>query len=82
MVATEAPSAHSDVIAMFYRAAEHFSVEALQIYGANIIRFQLVSGDRQWFIVGCYLAPDDDSKIDDFVAAIIHWPREVALLVV
>ena len=32
---------------------EHFFVEALHTYGANVVVFQLVLGDRRWFIVGC-----------------------------
>ena len=39
VVATEAPSAHSGSVAIFYRAAEHFSVKALQTYGASTVRF-------------------------------------------
>ena len=52
-LATEAPSAHSGGIAIFYRTADHFSVEAFQVHGANVVSFQLESGDRQWYIVGC-----------------------------
>ena len=48
----EAPSDHSNVIVVFYRAVRHFSVEALQTYEVNVVRFQLASGDRKWFIVG------------------------------
>ena len=39
VVASEAPSAHSGGIAMFYCAEEHSSVEALQLYNANVLRF-------------------------------------------
>ena len=52
VVASESPSAHSGGVAVFYRAEEQLSVEALQTYGANVSRFQLASGDRRWFIVG------------------------------
>ena len=52
VVAIEAPSVHSGGVAVFYRAEEQLSVEALQTYGANVSRFQLASGDRHWFIVG------------------------------
>ena len=79
---TAAPSAHSGAVAVFYRAVEHFSVEALQTYGANVVSFQLASGDRRWFIVGCYFAPDGASTIEDVVAAISKRPRGGALLVV
>ena len=52
VVVIEAPSAHSGSVIVFYRAAENFSVEAIQTYGANVVSFQLASGDMQWFIVG------------------------------
>ena len=45
-MATEAPSAHSDGVAVFYRVVENLSVEELQTYGANVL------GDRRWFFVG------------------------------
>ena len=48
---TEAPSAHSGGVAILYRAEEHFSIEALQTYGENVVSFHLASGDRRWCIV-------------------------------
>ena len=41
LVMSEAPSAHSGGVIVFYHTAEHFSFEALQLYGANVVRFQL-----------------------------------------
>ena len=64
VVATEAPSAHTDGVAVFYRAAEQFYVEALQTYRADVASFQLVSDDRWWCIMECYLSPDDASTIE------------------
>ena len=46
VVATEAPSAHIGGVTIFYRAAEQFSVEALQTYGENVVRFQLGLDNR------------------------------------
>ena len=57
VVLTESLSTFSGGGAVFYSASEKFSMEALQTYGANVISFQLASGDRRWFIVGCYLVP-------------------------
>ena len=74
MVATEASSANSDSVAIIYRSEEHFSVEVLHTYGENIISFQLASGDRWWYIVGWYLAPEDASTIEDIVTAISKRP--------
>ena len=70
MVATDAPSAYSSSIAIFYIASEHFSVEVLQTYGEIAVSFHLSLGDQWWFIVRCYLAPDHTSTIEDVVAAI------------
>ena len=59
VVVTDAPSRHRGRVAVFHRPAPHFLVEAVQQFGLNVIGFQLVTGERQWYIVGCYLAPDD-----------------------
>ena len=75
VVAMEAPSAHSGGVAMFYRAEGHFSIEAIQTYRANIVRFQLASGNRQGLIVGWYLAPEEALTIEDVVAAISQRPQ-------
>ena len=82
VVATEAPKAHTSGVAVFYRAADHFYVESLQTYGANVVSFQLALGDRQWYIVGCYLDSDNVLTIEDVVAAISKWPQGAALLLV
>ena len=47
VVATEATSAHSSAGAVFYIAADHFSMEALQTYGANFFIFHLELGEMQ-----------------------------------
>ena len=73
-MATEAPSAHSGGVTVFYRVTEQFSVEALQTYGANVVRFQLETGDSWWFILGCDLAPYNASTINDIFAAISKRP--------
>ena len=43
--------------------------------------FQLASGGRWWFIVRCYLAPNDASTIEIIVTAIIKRPRGSMMLV-
>ena len=44
--------------------------------------FHLSTGERWWYIVGCYLAPDDTSTIESVVAALKERPRGAGLLVV
>ena len=38
-------------------------------------------GARRWYIIGCYLAPDDTSTIESVVAALKERPKGTALLV-
>ena len=73
---------HSGGIEMFYQTAEHFYVEVLQIYGANVVNFKMALSGWRWFILGCYLAQEDASPIEEFVMAISQWPWGAALLVV
>ena len=55
-VASEAPIAHIGGVAMFYREAEHFTLEALRLHGENVVRFQLTLGGQQWYAVRFYLS--------------------------
>ena len=50
-------------------------------FGANVVGFQLVTGARRWFIIGCYLAPDNTLTIKSVVAALKERPRGTALIV-
>ena len=57
VVATDTPSRHHSGVALFHRLEPHFAVEAVQTFGPNVIYFQMATGERRWYIVGCYLAP-------------------------
>ena len=61
--------------------APYFAVEAIQEIGPNVIRFQLVTEARQWYIVGCYLVPDNTSMIERVVEALKERPKGTELLV-
>ena len=56
-------------------------MEAVRKYGPNVIVFQLVTGARRWYIVGCYLAPDDTLTIERVVEALRDRPKGAELLV-
>ena len=47
----------------------------------NVIGFQLATGGRRWYIVGCYLAPNDTSTIERVVEALRERPKGTELLV-
>ena len=65
--ATDAPSRHQGGVALFYRDSDLFQVEAYQNFGPNVISFQLVSGQRRWHVVGCYIPPTCTTTIFDLV---------------
>ena len=68
-------------VALFYRLSPLFAVEAVREYGPNVMSFELATGARRWYIIGCYLAPDDTSTIDRVVAALRDRPKGTALVV-
>ena len=42
----------------------------------------MVMGAWRWFVVGCYLAPDDVTSIEIVTRSTAQIPREAALLLV
>ena len=80
VVAIDAPSQHRGRMAVFYRPSPHFVLEAVRQFGLNVVSFHLATGARQWYIIGCYLAPDKTSTIERMIAALKERPRGTALL--
>ena len=81
VVATDAPSRHRGRVALFYRPSTLFAVEAVREYGPNILSFEVAMGGRRWYIIGCYLAPNNAQTIERVVTAMGDQPRGTALLV-
>ena len=81
VVATDAPSRHCGGVALFYRPSSLFAVEEVREYGLNVISFEVATGRRRWYIIGCYLTPNDAQTIERFVTALGDQPRGTALVV-
>ena len=81
VVTTDMPSRHRGRVAVFYRPAPHFALEAVQKFLPNVVGFHLDTGEWRWYIVVCYLAPNDTSTIESVVAALKERPRGTELLV-
>ena len=77
----ETPSQHYVGVAVFYRLSPHYVVEGVHQFGPNVISFQLETGERRWYIVGCYLAPGNGTKIRDVEAEMAERPRVTELIV-
>ena len=56
-------------------------MEEVRGYGPNVISFEVVTGRRRWYIIGCYIAPDDARTIERVVTALGDQPRGTALVV-
>ena len=59
----------------------HFALEDVQQFGPKVVGFQLATGKRWWYIVGCYLAPDRTLTKESVIAALKEHPRGAELLV-
>ena len=57
------------------------AVEEVREYGPNVLSFEVATGGRRWYIIGCYLSPDDARTIEGLVTALGDQPRGTALLV-
>ena len=49
---------HCGGVVVFYRVPSQFYVKALQQFGTNVVILYLVTRERQWYIIGCYLFPN------------------------
>ena len=56
---THAPSKWQGGISLFWRTSGTYEIEQVEIRGPNVLSFQLVSGAARWYIIGCYIPPND-----------------------
>ena len=75
----DAPIRYRGGVTVFYQPSPRYVVEAIQKFRPNVIGFHLETGEIQWYIIGCYLAPDDTLTIESVVAAIKErlWGAEL-----
>ena len=57
-------------------------MEDVREYGPNVLSFEVAAGAWRWYIIGCYLTPDDAETIERVVTALGDKPRGTALIVV
>jgi hypothetical protein len=56
---THVPSKWQGGISLFWRASETYEVKEVEICGPNALTFQLVLGATRWYIIGCYIPPNN-----------------------
>ena len=56
-------------------------MEAIHHLSPNVVGFQLATGDHQWYIVGCYIAPNDTTTRYTVVTTLEEQPQGSKILV-
>ncbi len=70
MIASKATSPQQGGIALLWTAGhQDFEVEAVKITSSNMLTFQLITGEVQFFMIGAYIPPADTTGVDDLRAA-------------
>jgi hypothetical protein len=72
---THAPSKWKGGISLFWRASEMYEIEEVEMRGPNVLSFQLVLGTTRWYIMGCYIPPNDLTTITHVEQAWQACPR-------
>ena len=80
MVELDAPIRHHRGVALFYQESPYFVVEYHQQHGMNAVSFQQSTGYQSWYIVGCYLVPDNASYIEVISGSMEQRPCVVTLI--
>jgi hypothetical protein len=77
VIALKATSPQQGGIALLC-TAEHrdFKVEVVKTASPNVLRFQLVTGGVQFFVMGAYISPADMTGVDDLRAAWANRPTD------
>ena len=75
VLSTRAPSKWQGGISLFWRASETYEIEEVEMRGPNVLSFQLVSGATRWYIVGCYIPPNDLTTLTHVEQAWQACPR-------
>ena len=81
VITMDASIRHCGGVTVFYQPLSRFAVEAVHQFGPNVVGLHLATGERRWYIVGCYLAPDNTCMIESVVVALRERPRGSELLV-
>ena len=82
VIAMNAPIQHQSGVEVFFRLLPRYAVEDIQKFGRNIFGFQITTIQRRWYIIRCYLAPNNISTIKSVVTALKKRPWRLELLVV
>ena len=69
-------SRRSGGVSVFYRyKTPHFQVEEMHQHRPNVLSFQVASGGKGWFIVGCFLLTEESATTERVITTIPNPPH-------
>ena len=81
VIATDALSLHRGGVTLFYRSTPNFVVEVVERCGPNVMGFQVATGERRWYIIRAYVAPEDEVTMETVLPEIGQKPPGAELMV-
>jgi hypothetical protein len=75
VVASDVPSAHQGGIALFWRANKTYKVKDRCIHGPNMLSFVIVMGSQHFYVVGCYIPPNNLCTLPQVKQALNKCPK-------
>ena len=60
-------------ISIFFHDYPHWKIESHQTFGPHILIFQTATGQKCWFVIGCYFPSGSISDTEKVVTVIVHW---------
>jgi hypothetical protein len=73
--ATHVPGAWQGGISLFWRASDLYEVKEVELRGPNVLSFQLVLGATRYYIVGCYILPNNLTTLTHVKQAWMACPK-------
>eukprot|EP00957_Ditylum_brightwellii_P145561 11083161-Ditylum_brightwellii.AAC.1 len=72
-MASNAPSAHQGGIALCWKVNKAYEVKEVKFLGPHVLSFQLRMGLDQYFVMGCYIPPDDLAALEHVKKVWEEW---------
>ena len=69
-------------VALLLCDSPHFQIKAHQSFGPHVLNFQMVTGQKRWFIVGCYVPLDSVAETNHIATALVHCPDTMDTILV
>jgi hypothetical protein len=82
VVTSDAPSSHQGGIALFWRANKTYEIEDWRIRGPNVLSFVIETGSQRFYVVGCYMPPNDLRTLPQVEQALNECPKGHAPLLI